>query len=59
MTCMVSSSLNRGWGNFFKLFSYSNDFITQKVYFWLMRVYTGLVMFGVYLVQVSLLLIGQ
>jgi hypothetical protein len=42
--------INRGRGHFFKFSICSNDFITQKVYFSCV---------GVYLVQVSLLLIGQ
>ncbi len=59
--CIVSSRPKLGTGTFFKFFSCSNDF-TEKVYFpRLMRVYDGLTMFSActYLVQVSLLLIGQ
>ncbi len=45
MTFLVSSRPQLGTRPFFKLFSCSNDFITQKVYFsWLMRLYVGLIM---------------
>jgi hypothetical protein len=60
-TCMVSPRPELGKRPIFKFFRCSNDFITQKVHFSrLMRVFVGLIMFAeVYLVQVSLLLIGQ
>ncbi len=62
MTCMVSSRPKQGTRPVFNLFGSSNHFLTQKVYFSrLMRVCVGLIMLvhGLYLVQVSLLLIGQ
>ncbi len=62
MTCTDSSRPKKGTRPVFKIFSCLNDFIIQKVYVclavnailcWLNNV------FGAYIVQVSLLLIGQ
>ncbi len=61
MTCMVSSRPKQGTRPVFKFFSRSNDSITQKVYFSSVKasLYWLNYVVGVYLVQVSLLLIGQ